>query len=374
MTTANSTASTILRSVKQSGWLKEANFIGGRWSGARDGATLSVEDPATATAIGTIAWSGAAEAREAIAAAHAAFGSWSLTTAAQRAALLQRMAGIVRDNVETGDGAAVGGEMTANPLVRKITFTGSTRVGKLLYKQSAETMKKLSMELGGNAPTIVFDDADLDLAVETAVAGKFRNSGQTCVCTNRFYVQDGIYDAFARCLVERIRQMKVGNGFDDGVEQGPLINQAAVTKVELHVQDAQAKGGRVLLGGKRHALGGTFYEPTVIADATADMLIAHEETFGPVAALFRFKEEQEGINAANSTQFGLAAYFYTRDLARTFRVARALQSGMIGINAGVITTVEAPFGGVKDSGIGREGSAHGIDEYLNLKYVSLGGL
>ena len=495
MTTANSTASTILRSVKQSGWLKEANFIGGRWSGARDGATLSVEDPATATAIGTIAWSGAAEAREAIAAAHAAFGSWSLTTAAQRAALLQRMAGIVRDNVEilagmltleqgkplaearaemllgadyiqwfaeearringeivpspwkdrqilvtrepvgvvgaispwnfpvfhavaqdracprgrlhdrhqalrvhallrpvyavlaekagvpdgvvnvvTGDGAAVGGEMTANPLVRKITFTGSTRVGKLLYKQSAETMKKLSMELGGNAPTIVFDDADLDLAVETAVAGKFRNSGQTCVCTNRFYVQDGIYDAFARRLVERIRQMKVGNGFDDGVEQGPLINQAAVTKVELHVQDAQAKGGRVLLGGKRHALGGTFYEPTVIADATADMLIAHEETFGPVAALFRFKEEQEGIDAANSTQFGLAAYFYTRDLARTFRVARALQSGMIGINAGVITTVEAPFGGVKDSGIGREGSAHGIDEYLNLKYVSLGGL
>lgn len=235
-------------------------------------------------------------------------------------------------------------------------------------------MKKLSMELGGNAPTIIFDDADLDLAVENAIAGKFRNSGQTCVCTNRFYVQDGIYDEFAMRLTERVRQLKVGNGFDDGVEQGPLINQAAVSKVEAHVLDAQAKGGRVLLGGKRHALGATFYEPTVIADAAADMLIAQEETFGPVAALFRFSTEQEAIDAANASEFGLAAYFFTRDLARTFRVSRALQSGMIGINAGVITTVEAPFGGVKDSGIGREGSTHGLDEYLNLKYLSLGGL
>ncbi|MCB8874266.1 NAD-dependent succinate-semialdehyde dehydrogenase [Acidisoma silvae] len=281
-------------------------------------------------------------------------------------------AGVV--NVVTGDGAAVGGELTQNPLVRKITFTGSTRVGKLLYKQSADTMKKLSMELGGNAPTIIFDDADLELAVENAIAGKFRNTGQTCVCTNRFYVQDGIYDAFAARLTERVRQMKVGNGFDAGVEQGPLINQAAVAKVEAHVQDAKAKGGRVLLGGKRHALGATFYEPTVIADATPDMLIAHEETFGPVAALFRFTTEQEGVDAANATEFGLAAYFFTKDLARTFRVARAIQSGMIGINAGVITTPEAPFGGVKDSGIGREGSTHGVEDYLNIKYLSLGGL
>lgn len=281
-------------------------------------------------------------------------------------------AGVV--NVVTGDGAAVGAELTRNPLVRKITFTGSTRVGKLLYSQSAETMKKLSMELGGNAPTIIFDDADLDLAVEHAVAGKFRNSGQTCVCTNRFYVQDGIYDEFARRFTERVQKLKVGNGFGDGVEQGPLINLAAVRKVESHVEDAKAKGGRVLLGGKRHALGATFFEPTVIADAKPDMLVAQEETFGPVAALFRFKDEQEGVDAANSTEFGLAAYFFTRDLARTFRVARAIESGMIGINAGVITTPEAPFGGVKDSGIGREGSSHGVEDYLNIKYLSLGGL
>ncbi len=281
-------------------------------------------------------------------------------------------AGVV--NVVTGDGAAVGGELSANPLVRKITFTGSTRVGKLLYTQSAGTMKKLSMELGGNAPTIIFDDADLDIAVENAVAGKFRNSGQTCICTNRFYVQDGIYDEFARRLAERVGQLKVGNGFEAGVEQGPLINQAALAKVEAHVQDARDKGGRILLGGQRHALGKTFFEPTIIADAAPDMLIAHEETFGPVAALFRFHDEQEAVDAANATEFGLAAYFFTRDLARTFRVARALQSGMIGINAGIITTVEAPFGGVKDSGIGREGSIHGIEDYLNLKYLSLGGL
>lgn len=230
------------------------------------------------------------------------------------------------------------------------------------------------MELGGNAPTIVFDDADLHLAVEDAVAGKFRNSGQTCICTNRFYVQDGIYDEFARRLAERVGQTKVGNGFEAGVEQGPLINQAALTKVEAHVRDARDKGGRILLGGQRHALGATFFEPTIIADATLDMLIAHEETFGPVAALFRFHDEREAIDAANATKFGLAAYFFTRDLARTFRVARALRSGMVGINAGVITTVEAPFGGVMDSGIGREGSSHGIEDYLNLKYLSLGGL
>lgn len=281
-------------------------------------------------------------------------------------------AGVV--NVLTGDAAAIGNELTSDARVRKLTFTGSTRIGKLLYQQSAATMKKLSLELGGNAPFIVFDDADLDKAIEGALASKYRNSGQTCICTNRFYVQDGIYDEFARRLAERVQALKVGNGFEQGVQQGPLINEAAVAKVQSQVEDAQAKGGRILAGGKRSSLGATFYEPTVIADATADMVIAREETFGPVAALFRFSAEQEAIDAANGTEFGLAAYFYSRDLARVFRVSRALESGMVGINEGLVTTEVAPFGGVKDSGLGSEGSSHGINEYLHLKYVSLGGL
>ena len=281
-------------------------------------------------------------------------------------------AGVV--NVITGDAAEIGGELTGNPLVRKLTFTGSTRVGKLLYAQSAATMKKLSMELGGNAPFIVFDDADLDKAVEGAVAAKYRNTGQTCVCTNRFYVQEGIYDAFVERFTERVTALKVGNGFEAGVQQGPLINAAAVKKVEAHVEDALSKGGVLLAGGRPHSLGGTFYEPTVLGDATSDMLVAHEETFGPVAAIFRFREEEEAIAAANATEFGLAAYFYTRDLARAFRVARALESGMVGINEGIITTEVAPFGGVKDSGIGREGSTLGIEEFLHVKYMSVGGL
>ena len=488
-------ASSVLDSIKSAGWLQELNFIGGAWTGAADGATHPVHDPATGATIGTIAWSGTAETRQAIEAAQAAFGPWALTTAAERATLLLKMAGLIRQHVEvlasmltleqgkplaeartemllganyvqwfaeearrlngeiipspwpgrqilvtrepvgvvgaispwnfpfsmlarkvapalaagctivvkpseftpycgllwgvlaeqagfpagvvnvvTGDAAQIGTALTANPLVRKLTFTGSTRVGKLLYAQSAATMKKLSLELGGNAPFIVFDDADLDRAVEGALAAKYRNSGQTCICTNRFYIQASIYDEFARRFTERVRGLKVGNGFEAGVEQGPLINQAAVTKVEAHVADAQAHGARVLTGGQRHALGGTFYEPTVLAEATEQMLLAHEETFGPVAALFRFTDEQEAIAAANATEFGLAAYFYTQNLARTFRVARALQAGMIGINEGLLTTEVAPFGGVKDSGIGREGSMHGIEEYVHLKYLSLGGL
>jgi succinate-semialdehyde dehydrogenase/glutarate-semialdehyde dehydrogenase len=281
-------------------------------------------------------------------------------------------AGVV--NVVTGASSAIGGELTSNALVRKLTFTGSTRVGKLLYEQSAATMKKLSMELGGNAPFIVFDDADLDRAIEGAVAGKYRNSGQTCVCTNRFYVQDGIYDAFAARLTARVKELNVGNGFDEGVQQGPLINEAALAKVEAHVGDALANGGKILTGGKRHPLGGTFFEPTVIRDATDEMRLAHEETFGPVAALFRFKDEAEAVAAANASEFGLASYFYTRDLARAFRVGRAIESGMVGINEGIITTEVAPFGGVKDSGIGREGSVLGIEEFLHVKYMSLGGL
>jgi succinate-semialdehyde dehydrogenase/glutarate-semialdehyde dehydrogenase len=481
--------------IKSAGWLKELNFIGGAWTGAGDGAIQAVQDPATGTAIGTIAWSGTAETRRAIEAAHGAFSTWSMTTATGRASLLLKMAEIIRQNVEilaslltleqgkplaeahgeillganyvqwfaeearrlngeivpspwpdrqilvtrepigvvgaispwnfpfsmlarkvapalaagctivvkpaeltpycgllwgvlaqrvglpagvinvlTGDAAQIGTELTANPLVRKLTFTGSTRVGKLLYAQSAATMKKLSLELGGNAPFIVFDDADLERAVEGAVASKFRNNGQTCVCTNRFYVQDGIYDEFAQRFAERVRGLKVGNGFEADVQLGPLINRAAVEKVEAHVADALAHGARVLVGGQRHALGGTFYEPTVLVEATDQMLVAREETFGPLAALFRFQEEQEAVDAANATEFGLAAYFYTQNMARTFRVSRALQSGMVGINEGVITTEVAPFGGVKDSGIGREGSAHGIEEYLSLKYLSLGGL
>jgi succinate-semialdehyde dehydrogenase/glutarate-semialdehyde dehydrogenase len=485
----------MLEHIKSSGWLREANFINGAWVAADDRRVHGVDDPATGKSLGSIAWSGAAETRRAIDAAQAAFADWSMTTAAERAGFLLKIAAVVRENLDdlaglltleqgkplaearaemklgadyiqwfaeearringeiipspwkgrqilvtrepvgvvgaispwnfpfsmlarkiapalaagctvvakpseftpycglvwgvlaekaglpagvvnvvTGDAAAIGGALVADARVRKLTFTGSTRVGKLLYEQSAATMKKLSLELGGNAPFIVFDDADIEQAVEGAVAAKFRNSGQTCICANRIYVQDGIYDEFARRLSERAAALKVGNGFVAGVQQGPLINAAAVEKVEAHVADAQAKGGRILAGGRRHALGGTFFEPTVIADATAGMLIAHEETFGPVAALFRFHDEQQAIDAANAEPFGLAAYFYSRDLARAFRVSRALDSGMVGINEGLVTTEVAPFGGVKDSGIGREGSSHGIDEYLSLKYVSLGGL
>ena len=277
-------------------------------------------------------------------------------------------------NVVTGDAVAIGGELTSNPLVRMITFTGSTEVGKLLMRQSADTVKKLSLELGGNAPFIVFDDADLDAAVEGALASKYRNSGQTCVCANRILVQDGIYDRFAEKLAEAAAKLKVGAGTEEGVVQGPLINEAALAKVEAHVKDAVAKGAKVLTGGKRHALGRTFYEPTVLADVTPEMQIAQEETFGPVAPLFRFRDEAEAIALANGTPSGLAAYFYTRDLARAWRVAEALEYGMIGVNEGIISSELAPFGGVKESGQGREGSHHGIDEFVELKYVMMGGL
>jgi succinate-semialdehyde dehydrogenase/glutarate-semialdehyde dehydrogenase len=277
-------------------------------------------------------------------------------------------------NVVSGDAVAIGGALTESGVVRKLSFTGSTRVGKLLAKQSADTLKKLSLELGGNAPFIVFDDADLDAAVQGAMASKFRNTGQTCVCVNRFYVQDGIYDAFTLALAQAARTMRVGNALQGDVEQGPLINQAALTKVEAHVADALQKGAKVLAGAKPHALGGTFYEPTVLVDATSSMLIAQEETFGPVAACFRFKTEDEVVAAANATPFGLSAYFYTRDLARAWRVGEALESGMVGINEGILSTEVAPFGGVKQSGLGREGSKYGLDEYTELKYMMMGGL
>jgi succinate-semialdehyde dehydrogenase/glutarate-semialdehyde dehydrogenase len=277
-------------------------------------------------------------------------------------------------NVVTGDAAAIGGELTSNPRVRMITFTGSTEVGKLLMRQAAGTVKKLSLELGGNAPFIVFDDADLEAAVTGALASKYRNSGQTCVCANRILVQDGIYDAFAERLAAEVGKLKVGEGTLPGVTQGPLINAAAMAKVEAHVTDATARGARVVLGGKRHALGGTFYEPTVLTDVTVAMQLAQEETFGPVAPLFRFYDEAEALAIANGTPFGLAAYIYTRNLARAWRAAEALEYGIVGVNEGIISSELAPFGGVKQSGLGREGSHHGIEEFVELKYILMGGL
>ncbi|MEX2202371.1 MAG: aldehyde dehydrogenase family protein, partial [Dongiaceae bacterium] len=268
----------------------------------------------------------------------------------------------------------IGGEMTSNPIVRKLSFTGSTEVGKLLIKQCADTVKKVSMELGGNAPFIVFDDADLDAAVEGAMMSKFRNTGQTCVCANRLIVQDGVYEAFAEKLATAVRKLKVGNGLEDGVNQGPLIDTGAIEKVEEHVADAVGKGARVVVGGKRHDLGGTFYQPTVLADVTNKMAVAREETFGPVAPLFRFKTDDEAIAMANDTEFGLAAYFYARDLGRVWRVAEAIESGIVGINTGIISTEVAPFGGIKESGFGREGSKYGMDDFLEIKYLCMGGI
>jgi succinate-semialdehyde dehydrogenase/glutarate-semialdehyde dehydrogenase len=291
-------------------------------------------------------------------------------------AVLAERAGIPAGvfNVLTGEPPAIGGEMTSNPDVRKITFTGSTEIGRLLMRQSADTVKKVSLELGGNAPLIVFDDADLDAAVEGAIISKFRNTGQTCVCANRIYVQDGVYDAFSQKLSEAVQQLKVGNGFESGVTQGPLIDEAAVEKAEDHISDAVSKGARVLLGGKRHSLGRTFFEPTVLTDVTAQMKIAREETFGPVAPLFRFYKDEEVVQLSNDTEFGLASYFFSRDVGRIWRVAEGLEYGMIGINTGLISTETVPFGGVKQSGLGREGSHYGIDEFLEVKYLCFGGL
>jgi succinate-semialdehyde dehydrogenase/glutarate-semialdehyde dehydrogenase len=276
--------------------------------------------------------------------------------------------------VITGDARQIGAVMCESPVVAKLSFTGSTEVGRILMRQSADTIKKLSLELGGNAPFIVFDDADLDAAVEGAIASKYRNAGQTCVCANRLFVQDGVFEAFTQKLVARVAQLQVGDGFKEGVTQGPLIDEAALTKVESHVADALSKGARLVMGGKRHALGGTFYEPTVLADVSPDALAFREETFGPVAPLFRFKTDDEVIELANRTEFGLASYFFSRDIGRIWRVAEALEYGMVGVNSGLISNEVAPFGGVKQSGLGREGSHHGIDEYLEIKYVAMAGI
>ncbi|CAM3236713.1 NAD-dependent succinate-semialdehyde dehydrogenase [Pseudomonas fluorescens] len=291
-------------------------------------------------------------------------------------AVLAEQAGIPAGvfNIVSGDAVAIGGALQASSVVRKLSFTGSTRTGKLLMRQAADTLKKVSLELGGNAPFIVFDDADLEAAVKGAMASKFRNTGQTCVCVNRFFIQDGVYEAFTGKLAEAVSAMRVGSALDGETEQGPLINAAALAKVEAHVGDALEKGAKLLCGGRRHALGGTFFEPTVLTEAHGDMLIAQEETFGPVAACFRFKDEAEVLQRANDTPFGLSAYFYSRDIGRVWRMAEGLEAGMVGINEGIISTEVAPFGGIKESGLGREGSRYGLDDYLEIKYLLMGGL
>ncbi|MCB2263795.1 MAG: NAD-dependent succinate-semialdehyde dehydrogenase [Candidatus Thiosymbion ectosymbiont of Robbea hypermnestra] len=478
--------------LQDSDLLRESCYIGGEWVGARNGARLTVTDPATGETIAQVPNLGATETRQAVEAAERAWGPWRALTADARSELLRRWGELVLAhqedlarlitteqgkplaearaevvyaasfidwfaeegrriygdvippphsdkriltlkqpvgvcalitpwnfpaamiarkagaalaagctlvikpaedspltalaltvlaeragipagvfNVVTGDPIPIGGELTANPRVRKLSFTGSTQTGRLLMRQCGDTVKKLSLELGGNTPFIVFDDADLDAAVEGAMQSKYRNSGQTCVCANRILVQDGIHDAFAERLAARVAALQVGPGAKPGVEQGPLIRAEAVVKVEVHIADALDKGARLLTGGARHALGGTFFEPTVLADVTPDMRVAREETFGPVAPLFRFETEAAAVAMANDTEYGLAAYFYSRDLGRVWRVSEALEYGIIGVNTGSTSTAVAPFGGVKQSGIGREGSRYGIEEYLELKYLCL---
>jgi succinate-semialdehyde dehydrogenase/glutarate-semialdehyde dehydrogenase len=475
--------------------LRQQAYIDGAWCDALDGRTVTVSNPATGEALGTVPHMGAQETRRAIEAAHAAWPAWRRRTAHERARILRKWNDLMLDNADDlaaimtaeqgkplaeakgevgyaasffewfgeqakriegdtlespsrdrriivtkepigvcaaitpwnfpaamitrkvapalaagcpivlkpaeltpfsalalavlaeragvpkgvfsvviGDAKAIGAEMCANPIVRKLSFTGSTVVGRLLMEQCAPTVKKISLELGGNAAFIVFDDADLDAAVQGALASKYRNAGQTCVCANRIYVQDGVYEAFAQKLTAAVAELKVGNGMEPGVTQGPLIEEKAVVKVEHHIADALGKGARLLLGGKRHALGHSFFEPTVLADVTPDMLISEEETFGPVAPLFRFKTEDEVIALANDTEFGLASYFYARDIGRVWRVAEQIESGMVGVNTGLISNEVAPFGGVKQSGLGREGSKYGMDDYLVVKYICLGGI
>ncbi len=481
--------------LKDPSLFRQANFVDGKWIEAASGNTITVRNPATGEAVGTVPSLSAAETRAAIEAANRAQPAWRAHTAKERAAILRRLndlmlanaddlaiimtaeqgkplteskgeiayaasfiewfaeegkrvygdtipqnargrriivqkepigvfaaitpwnfpaamitrktgpgwaagcTGVIRPasqtpfsalaiavlaeragcpagvcNIITGPAAETGGELSSNPLVRKLTFTGSTEVGAKLLAQCAPTVKKTSMELGGNAPFIVFDDADLDAAVQGAMVSKYRNTGQTCVCANRILVQDGVYEAFTEKLVAAVAKLKVGNGMDAGVTQGPLINQAAVAKVEAHIADALAKGAKIASGGHRHQLGGNFFQPTVLTGVTRDAEIFRDKTFGPVEPLFRFKTEEEAIQMANDTEFGLAAYFYARDIGRVFRVAEALEYGMVGANEGLISTEVAPFGGVKSSGLGREGSKYGIEDYLEIKYVCLGGI
>jgi succinate-semialdehyde dehydrogenase/glutarate-semialdehyde dehydrogenase len=481
--------------LKDPSLLRQQAYIDGEWCDAIEGATVTVHNPATGEALGTVPHMGARETRRAIDAAAAAWPAWRKTTGKERAAILRKWNDLMLENADdlalimtaeqgkplpeakgeivyaasflewfgeeakrvagetlqspwpdrrllvtkepigvcaaitpwnfpaamitrkvgpalaagcpivlkpaeltpfsafalamlaeragvpkgvfsvvTGDAPAIGGEMTANPTVRKLSFTGSTAIGRLLMQQSAPTIKKLSLELGGNASFIVFDDADVDAAVEGAIASKYRNAGQTCVCANRLYVQDGVYEEFARKLVAAVAKLKVGNGVEAGVTQGPLIEEKAVLKVEQHIADALSKGARLMAGGKRHELGHGFFQPTVLADVTSEMKVASEETFGPLAPLFRFHTEEEVVRMANNTEFGLASYFYSRDIGRVWRVAEAIETGMVGVNTGLISNEIAPFGGVKQSGLGREGSTHGMDDYLVMKYICMGGI
>ena len=481
--------------LKDTALLREQCFIDGRWTGADDGGTIEVQNPATNAKLGTIPKMGTVETRRAISAASVAMVGWAAKTAKERAIILRRWFDLIMQNqqdlailmtaeqgkplaesvgeiayaasfiewfaeeakrvygdvipghqadkriivlrqpvgvvaaitpwnfpaamitrkagpalaagctmvlkpatqtpysalalaelgsraglpagvfnVITGSAAAIGGEMTSNPIVRKLTFTGSTEIGKKLMAQCSGTMKKVSLELGGNAPFIVFEDADLDAAVQGAIASKYRNTGQTCVCANRLLVQASVYETFAKKLQDAVAKLRVGNGLEGATEQGPLIDSKAVDKVEEHIADALAKGAKVAFGGKRHALGGTFFEPTILTGVTPKMLVAREETFGPIAPLFKFETEAEAIAMANDTEFGLAAYLYTRDLARSWRVSEAIEYGIVGLNTGLISTEVAPFGGVKESGMGREGSKYGILDYTELKYVCIGGV
>ena len=300
-------------------------------------------------------------------AAQTPYSAFALAVLAEEAGL---PAGLF--NVLTGSASAIGGELTSNETVRKISFTGSTEVGRKLMEQSAQSIKKMSLELGGNAPFLVFDDADIDAAVQGAVISKYRNAGQTCVCTNRFYVQAGVYAEFVAKLTAEVEKLKVGNGMEDGVQVGPLIDDKAIQKVQQHLDDAMSKGAKLLTGGKPHELGGTFFQPTVVSEVTQDMLICREETFGPLAGVVRFETEEEGVALANDTIFGLAGYFYSRDISRVWRVAEALETGMVGINTGILSTEIAPFGGIKQSGLGREGSSHGLEDYLEIKYLCMG--
>ncbi|KVC74880.1 NADP-dependent succinate-semialdehyde dehydrogenase [Burkholderia ubonensis] len=479
-------------SLKDPSLFRQQAYVSGAWQGAANGETFEVRNPATGGLVGVVPVLGAAETRQAIDAANAAWPAWRKKTAKERAAILRKWHDLMMENADdlaliltteqgkslaeakgeigyaasflewfaeegkrvygdtiptpasdkrivvtkepvgvcaaitpwnfpaamitrkvgpalaagcpivvkpaeatpfsalamavlaeragvpagvfsvvTGDPKAIGGELTSNPVVRKLSFTGSTPVGRLLMAQCAPTVKKVSLELGGNAPFIVFDDADLDAAVQGAIASKYRNSGQTCVCTNRFYVHEAVYDRFAEKLAAAVGQLKVGRGTEPGVTQGPLINEAAVLKVEAHIEDALAKGATVVTGGKRHALGHGFFEPTVLTGVTPAMKVAKEETFGPLAPLFKFGSDDEVIRLANDTEFGLAAYFYSRDIGRVWKVAEALEYGMVGVNTGLISNEVAPFGGVKQSGLGREGSHYGIDDYVVIKYLCL---
>jgi succinate-semialdehyde dehydrogenase/glutarate-semialdehyde dehydrogenase len=490
-----STAAATGVALKDPRLFREACYVNGAWIVSPRGETVNVDNPATGEILGAVPKLGAAETREAIARASAAFPAWSRKTGKERAAVLRRWFDLMMENqddlarlmtleqgkplsesrgevayaasflewfgeeakrvygdtipghqadkrivvlkqpigvvacitpwnfplamitrkagpalgagctvvlkpagqtpfsalalaelaeragvpkgvfnVLTGSAKEIGGELSSHPAVRKLSFTGSTEVGKVLMEQCAGTVKKLSLELGGNAPFIVFDDADLDAAVEGAVASKYRNTGQTCVCTNRILVQDKVYDTFAEKLAAAVKTLKPASGLEPGATQGPLIDDAAVAKVESHIRDAREKGAKVLVGGKRHPLGGRFFEPTVLTDVTPAMAVAREETFGPVAPLFRFKTEAEAVELANATEFGLASYFYGRDIARVWRVAEALEYGIVGVNTGLISTEVAPFGGVKESGLGREGSKYGMEEFLEIKYLCFGGV